>query len=120
MFSSLRQVLANLVGSEKAIAGLVVLLGATAFTLTGKMSVAEWKEMALWVLGIYTVGKTIQGTAATIKGAVTAGADAKAAQDTSAGAQAAVAVVTSALKTNDDAADAALVAKFDKDAKVDV
>lgn len=70
MLTALKQVITNLIGSEKAIAAFIVLLAATIFTFTGKMSMSEWKEIALWVLGIYTAGKSVQGAAAAIAGKV--------------------------------------------------
>jgi hypothetical protein len=68
MLTTLKQVITNFLGSEKAMAAFVVLIAATIFTFTGKMSIAEWKEIALWVLGIYTAGKTVQGAASALVG----------------------------------------------------
>jgi len=68
MLAALKQVITNFIGSEKAVAAFIVLIAASIFTFTGKMSVPEWKELALWVLGIYTAGKSIQGAAAVIAG----------------------------------------------------
>jgi len=68
MLTALKQVITNFIGSEKAMAAFLVLIAASVFTFTGKMSIAEWKEIALWVLGIYTAGKTVQGAAAAIAG----------------------------------------------------
>ena len=66
MFSALRQVLANFLGSEKAMASFVVFLACTVLAAIGKLSVADWKEMSLWILGIYVGGKTIQGAATSL------------------------------------------------------
>ena len=70
MLTALKQVITNFIGSEKAVAAFIVLLAASIFTFTGKMSISEWKEIALWVLGIYTAGKSVQGAAAAIAGSL--------------------------------------------------
>ena len=66
MLTALRQVLANFLGAEKAVASFVVFAAATVLVALGKLSVADWKEMSLWVLGIYVGGKTIQGAASSL------------------------------------------------------
>lgn len=76
MFAAISQVLTNFLGSEKAMAALTILIGATALTATGHMTVAEWRETSLWVLGIYTAGKAIQGGTSAIAGSRQAGTDA--------------------------------------------
>jgi hypothetical protein len=58
--------LKSLLSSEKALFAIALAIAATVLAALGKMTVAEWKEYTLWVLGIYTSGKTIQGAAAAL------------------------------------------------------
>ncbi len=60
------QVLKNFLGSEKGILALALIIGATVLTALGKMSLAEWQEYTIWIFGIYTGGKAIQGAASKI------------------------------------------------------
>lgn len=53
----------DLFKSEKGIMAIVVLLAGTAFCVVAKLPFGEWKDFALWVLGIYTGGKSLQGAA---------------------------------------------------------
>lgn len=69
MLKSLAGTISNLMGSEKALAAFGVLAGATVLTALGHMTVDQWQETALWALGIYTVGKTVQGATSTIAAA---------------------------------------------------
>ena len=57
------QVLKDLFRSEKAVVAFTILLAITVFVALGKMTVDEWRVDALWILGIYTGGKTAQGVA---------------------------------------------------------
>lgn len=98
----------GLLGSEKAIAAGVLVVAATVLVITGKMSIAEWREYSLWCLGIYTGGKTIQGTAASIKGHAGAPSEAGA---VAAEAVAAATTVADEIEANDSAADKALAEK---------
>jgi hypothetical protein len=61
------QVLKNFLGSEKGILALALIIGATVLTALGKMSLAEWQEYTIWIFGIYTGGKAIQGAASAIR-----------------------------------------------------
>ena len=59
-------VLKNLLGSEKGVVALALLVGATVLTAVGTMTIQEWQEYSIWIFGIYTGGKTAQGVAAQI------------------------------------------------------
>jgi hypothetical protein len=61
------QVLKNFLGSEKGILALALIIGATVLTALGKMSLAEWQEYTIWIFGIYTGGKAVQGAASAIR-----------------------------------------------------
>jgi len=61
--NSIPQVIKDFLGSEKAIAAGLLVVAATVFVLTGKISFAEWQSYTTNLLGIYVAGKTIQGTA---------------------------------------------------------
>lgn len=58
------QVIKNFLNSEKGALALVLLIGITVLAAIGKMSLAEWQSMVLWIFGIYTGGKSLQGAAA--------------------------------------------------------
>ena len=60
------QVLKNFLGSEKGILALALIIGATVLTALGKMSLVEWQEYTIYIFGIYTAGKAIQGGAAAL------------------------------------------------------
>lgn len=60
------QVLKDLASSEKAVVSLAVLIGFTVLTAMGQMAVADYRESALYVLGIYTGGKALQGAASAL------------------------------------------------------
>jgi hypothetical protein len=60
------QVLKNLFASEKGLLAVIILVIMGVLAGLGKMPVAEFKEAALWILGIYTGGKAIQGGAAAL------------------------------------------------------
>jgi hypothetical protein len=59
-------VLKELFSSEKAIFCLALLAAASALAALGHMPVAEWREFATWIAGIYVVGKAVQGGASAI------------------------------------------------------
>ena len=54
-------VLKNLLNSEKAVTGAVLVVGATVLAAMKLMPVADWQNFALWIYGIYAGGKTVQG-----------------------------------------------------------
>ena len=57
-------ILRQLLGSEKFLyTAVLFMLPITVFTALGLMTVAEWRNDALWALGILMGGKTIQGVA---------------------------------------------------------
>lgn len=63
------QVLRDFFSSEKGVFGyLTPLIIATIFVFAGRVTEQEWMEFALYLAGIYTGGKAIQGGAAQISG----------------------------------------------------
>jgi hypothetical protein len=65
---SIPQVVKDLLNSEKGVLAITLLIAITVLTALGKMTLAEWQNMALWVFGIYTGGKAVQGAAAQFSG----------------------------------------------------
>lgn len=59
-------VLKNFLGSEKAIATFIPVLGVTIALLMGKVTYDQWSDFSLIAMGIYVGGKTIQGSAAAL------------------------------------------------------
>lgn len=53
--------LKNLLNSEKALVLLSLVIAATALTISGQMTVTQWKEYTTWLAGFYVAGKTVQG-----------------------------------------------------------
>lgn len=68
------QVIKNFLNSEKGVIALVLLIGATVLAGLDKMSIAEWQNYSIWIFGIYTGGKSIQGAAAHFAGKPAGGA----------------------------------------------
>ena len=62
------QVVKNFLNSEKGVIALALLIGATVLAAMSKMTVAEWQNYSIWIFGIYTGGKSIQGAAAHFSG----------------------------------------------------
>jgi hypothetical protein len=60
----LPQVIKNFLHSEKGVLALALLIGATVLASLDKMAIADWQEYSIWIFGIYTGGKSIQGAAA--------------------------------------------------------
>jgi hypothetical protein len=60
------QVLKNFFSSEKAVFAFLVFLVGSALVIMGRMTVPQYEEFVLWVLGIYTGGKALQGGLAAI------------------------------------------------------
>lgn len=58
------QVIKDFLASEKAVATGLLVIASTVFVLMGKISFPDWQLYTQNVLGIYVVGKTVQGTAA--------------------------------------------------------
>lgn len=61
--------LKNLLGSEKGLVGLLLIVAVSVLAGFGKVTFEDWQEYTLYVFGVYVGGKTIQGVAATIAGA---------------------------------------------------
>jgi hypothetical protein len=98
-------VLKNFANSEKAIAVGVFAIIATVFVFVDRITVQEWMGYTEILLGIYVGGKAVQGAASAVSGSKAAKADA-------ATAKVELAKLKTAIATNDDAANAALKAKF--------
>lgn len=62
------QVAKNFLNSEKGVMALALLIGATVLAAMGQMSVEAWQTYSIWIFGIYTGGKSIQGAAAHLAG----------------------------------------------------
>jgi len=60
------QVLKNFFSSEKAVFAFLIFLVGSALVIMGRMTVPQYEEFVLWVLGIYTGGKALQGGLAAI------------------------------------------------------
>ncbi len=67
------QVIKNFLSSEKGVIALALLIGATVLVSIDKMAIAEWQSYSIWIFGIYTGGKSIQGAAANLAGKPVAG-----------------------------------------------
>lgn len=66
------EILKQLFGSEKFMYVLILWqIPITVLAFMGKISVDAWRQDALWALGILIGGKTIQGSAASVAGALT-------------------------------------------------
>lgn len=66
----LSQGLMDLLGSQKGIVVLVVIVCATVMTMTGKMSVGEWTEYTKWIALGYIGVNGAQRITETLKGKV--------------------------------------------------
>lgn len=53
--------LKSLFASEKGFAGGMLIIAATVFVFTGRMTVDAWTSFCTWVFTAYVAGKTIQG-----------------------------------------------------------
>lgn len=111
------QVIKNFANSEKAVASGVLMVGATAMVALGKMSVPEWQEYTLWLLGIYTGGKTIQGTIASATGQKAAKEEARAHESDAKEARKELKKLQADLSDSDSEADSAVEEKFGSEEK---
>jgi len=104
------QVISDFFHSEKGVFGYALpLLIATLFVFLGRITEEQWMDFAVLMAGIYTGGKAIHGGAAAI-------ANGKKLQAEVQAAKAETETLRASISSNDDAADAALEAKFaDKD-----
>lgn len=59
----MRQVLKNLISSEKAVAVGLLVVAASVLAALGQMSIEQWTSYTKWLAGIYVSGKAIQGAA---------------------------------------------------------
>jgi hypothetical protein len=55
-----------LLGSEKAIAGGILIICATVLVALNKMTVSDWQTYSQTVFITYVAGKTVQGAVATV------------------------------------------------------
>jgi len=93
------QVLKDFFSSEKGVFGyLLPLIGVTVFVFLGRVTEQEWMEYSLYMAGIYTGGKAVQGGAAQIAGGNAARAE--------------LAELQEMILENDASADAALDERF--------
>jgi hypothetical protein len=53
--------------SEKGLMALIVILASAVLAGLRILPINQWEEIQLWVLGIYTTGKTVQGVASVLK-----------------------------------------------------
>jgi len=60
--------LKKLLDNEKGIVAVLLILGATAFVLFGKMTVAEWQSFAAWIFGAYAGSTALHEAAVAIGG----------------------------------------------------
>lgn len=58
------QAIKDLFKSERGLFALALVAAATVLCSLDKMTIDAWREMSLYVFGIYVGGKTISGTAA--------------------------------------------------------
>jgi len=104
------QVLKDFFSSEKGVfAYLAPLVIATVFVFTGRVTEQEWMEFALYLAGIYTTGKTVQGSAKVIANGK-ASSDAQQVDAVKEGLE----VLKAMLAQNDFKADDALKEKFEE------
>jgi hypothetical protein len=61
-------VIKNFVNSEKAVAAGVLVIAATVFVFTNRITVQEWMDYTEILLAIYVGGKAVQGAASAFKG----------------------------------------------------
>jgi hypothetical protein len=57
-------VIKGFLNSEKAIASLALIIGSTVLAALDKITPQQWLDYTQIILGIYVVGKTVQGAAA--------------------------------------------------------
>lgn len=62
------QALKDLMGSERGLFGLVLIIAATVLTGLDRMTVTAWQDYSMWIFGIYVGGKSITSTAGLLKG----------------------------------------------------
>ena len=58
----------DLLDNEKGLVGLLLILGATALTIVGKMTVDQWQNFAVWIFGIYAGTTALHGGLSAIGG----------------------------------------------------
>lgn len=51
----------NLLGSEKGLVGVSLIVGVTVLAALGQVTFIEWQDYTKWIFGIYVAGKTVQG-----------------------------------------------------------
>lgn len=66
ILNTLKGVMGNLLGSEKAIACGLLVAGATVLCAIGKITVEQWMSYTQVLAAIYVGGKAIQGAGAAI------------------------------------------------------
>ncbi len=69
--------LKDLLGSERGLLGLLLIIAITILACIGQVSFADWREYTLYVFGVYVVGKTATSVTQVIKGPISAPAPAE-------------------------------------------
>jgi hypothetical protein len=54
--------------SERGLLTILIIIAATVLTALGNMTIEMWKEMTLYIFGIYVAGKTVTGAVGLFKG----------------------------------------------------
>jgi len=60
--------LTDLWKSERGLLTVLIIIAATALTALGHMTIEMWKEMTLYIFGIYVAGKSVTGAIGLFKG----------------------------------------------------
>lgn len=60
--------LKDLLASERGLIALALIIASTVLAATGHQTMAEWKELVIWVFGTYVAGKTVTGAVQIMKG----------------------------------------------------
>jgi len=47
--------------SERGLLAVLIIIAATVLTALGRMEITMWKEMSVWIFGLYAAGKTVTG-----------------------------------------------------------
>lgn len=104
-------VILNLLNSEKALASGVLVIASSVMVATGQITPEQWMAYTQTLLGIYVGGKTAQGAVAAFTGRTQSGETRKA-KESEKRALAELGDLKSKISSNDEAADAAVDAKF--------
>jgi uncharacterized transporter YbjL len=56
--------LTDLWKSERGLLAVLIIIAATVLTAVGQMTIDMWKEITLWIFGLYAGSKTVTGAVA--------------------------------------------------------